>query len=85
MHSAAGARDDAGNVFADRSAGLTDAQRKAQNGIRASSGLGISWISPMGPLRLAYALPIKYQKADEANNIAADRLQRIQFQIGSSF
>lgn len=82
MHSAAWARDDAGNVFADRSAGP---QRKAQNGIRASSGLGISWISPMGPLRLAYALPIKYQKADEANDIAAVRLQRIQFQIGSSF
>ncbi|MDM0031783.1 outer membrane protein assembly factor BamA [Variovorax sp. J22P271] len=76
---------DAGNVFADRSAALTDAQWKAQNGIRASAGLGISWISPLGPLRLAYALPLRYQQLDEANGIAADRLQRIQFQIGSSF
>ncbi|MDM0016023.1 outer membrane protein assembly factor BamA [Variovorax saccharolyticus] len=76
---------DAGNVFAERGAGLSDAQWKAQNGIRASAGLGIGWISPLGPLRLAYALPLKYQKLDEANGIAADRLQRLQFQIGSSF
>jgi len=30
-------------------------------------------------------VPITYQKLDEANGIAADRLQRIQFQIGTSF
>jgi len=76
---------DAGNVFADRTASMTDAQWKAQNRIRASAGLGISWISPLGPLRLAYAVPLAYQKADTANGIAADRTQRFQFQIGTSF
>ncbi|RUR70857.1 outer membrane protein assembly factor BamA [Variovorax guangxiensis] len=76
---------DAGNVFADRTASMTDAQWKAQNRIRASTGIGISWISPLGPLRLAYAVPLIYQKADTANNIAADRTQRFQFQIGTSF
>ncbi len=76
---------DAGNVFAERGASLTDAQWKAQNRIRASAGIGISWISPLGPLRLAYALPIRYQKLDETNNIAADRMQRVQFQIGTAF
>ena len=53
--------------------------------LRASAGLGIRWISPLGPLRLAYAVPIVYQKLDEANGIAADRTQRFQFQIGTSF
>jgi len=76
---------DAGNVFAERTAGLTDAQWRAQNRIRTSAGLGISWISPLGPLRLAYAVPITYQKQDDANGIAADRIQRVQFQIGTSF
>ena len=44
---------------------------------RASAGVGISWISPMGPLRLAFAQPIKSQDGD--------RIQSIQFQIGTSF
>jgi len=76
---------DAGNVFASRTASMSDAQWKAQNRLRASAGLGISWISPLGPLRLAYAVPLRYQKEDTANGIAADRTQRLQFQIGTSF
>ncbi|MET3498275.1 outer membrane protein assembly factor BamA [Variovorax boronicumulans] len=76
---------DAGNVFSERTASMTDAQWKAQNRLRASAGLGISWISPLGPLRLAYAVPLAYQKEDTANGIAADRTQRFQFQIGTSF
>ncbi len=76
---------DVGNVFADRTPSLTDAQWKAQQRLRASVGLGISWISPLGPLRLAYAVPIQYQRLDEANGIVADRTQKIQFQIGTSF
>jgi len=39
--------------------------------------VGISWISPVGPLRLAFAKPIK--KFDN------DRIQTMQFQIGTSF
>ncbi|KPU94646.1 outer membrane protein assembly factor BamA [Variovorax paradoxus] len=76
---------DAGNVFASRTASMSDAQWKAQNRLRASAGLGISWISPLGPLRLAYAVPLRYQKEDTANGIAADRTQRLQFQIGTAF
>ena len=47
------------------------------NEMRASYGIGISWISPVGPLRLAYALPIR--KFD------GDKIQNLQFQIGTSF
>jgi len=45
--------------------------------LRASVGFGIAWISPIGPLKLSYALPLR----KEAN----DRLQRFQFQIGTGF
>lgn len=45
--------------------------------LRASVGLGVSWISPMGPLRFAIANPVR--------KFAGDRIQKLQFQIGSSF
>ena len=45
--------------------------------LRSSIGVGLSWISPMGPLRFSYALPIKRQ--------VTDKIQRLQFQIGTSF
>jgi len=86
---------DVGNVFGDRpTSGLlqvSDEQWKAQKKIRASAGLGISWISPLGPLRLAYSVPIRSQKEelDPSNPfvplIPGDRIQRVQFQIGTSF
>ena len=44
---------------------------------RSSVGVGISWISPMGPLRMAFARPVKSQEGD--------RMQYFQFQIGTSF
>jgi outer membrane protein insertion porin family len=47
------------------------------NQLRASAGVGISWISPIGPLRLAFASPIR--------SFEGDRIQNIQFQIGTSF
>lgn len=61
---------DAGNVFEE-----SDSYSAAE--IRASAGVGISWISPVGPLRLGIARPIR-KKAD-------DRIQTVQFQIGTSF
>lgn len=45
--------------------------------LRASVGVGISWISPVGPLRLAFAKPIK--KFD------GDKIQSLAFNIGTSF
>ncbi len=47
------------------------------NSLRSSAGVGISWISPVGPLRLAFAKPIR--KFD------GDKIQNMQFQIGTSF
>jgi outer membrane protein insertion porin family len=44
---------------------------------RAAGGVGISWISPVGPLRLAFATPMR--------SFDGDRIQNLQFQIGTTF
>lgn len=61
---------DAGNVFGET-------QKYDFGDMRVSTGVGISWISPLGPLRLAIAHPIRKKPGD--------RIQRLQFQIGTSF
>ena len=52
-------------------------QKLASNEFRSSVGVGLSWISPVGPLRFAWAKPILKKEGD--------RLQTFQFQIGTSF
>jgi outer membrane protein insertion porin family len=47
------------------------------NGLRYSYGVGLSWNSPIGPLKFSYALPI--------NKKDGDKIERFQFQIGTSF
>lgn len=61
---------DVGNVFGEN-------EKITFGDLRASVGLGVSWLSPIGPLRIALAQPVRKQ--------AGDRIQRIQFQIGTSF
>jgi len=79
---------DVGNVFTERT-GQSDLQWDAQRKLRASVGVGISWISPLGPLRVAFAKPVRSQKEDDfsdpAHPIYKDRMQSFQFQIGTSF
>ena len=45
--------------------------------LKYSYGLGISWISPLGPLKFSYGLPYKAQPTDN--------IQRLQFQVGTAF
>ncbi len=45
--------------------------------LRSSAGIGLSWISPVGPMKLSYGIPIKKEPLD--------KLQRFQFQVGTSF
>ena len=61
---------DAGNVFGEN-------EKIKLSELRSSYGVGISWISPMGPLRLSIARPIK--------EFAGDKIQALQFNIGTSF
>lgn len=61
---------DAGNVFgANQSYNFSD--------LRYSTGLGISWFSPFGPLKLVFAKPL--------NQKTGDKTQAIQFQLGQQF
>jgi outer membrane protein insertion porin family len=46
-------------------------------GIRYSTGAAVIWISPMGPLKFSYAVPLNKQPED--------RLQKFQFNLGSMF
>ena len=61
---------DVGNVY-------LDSESVDLNQLRSSTGVGLSWVSPVGPLRFAWAKPIK--KFD------GDRMQSFQFQIGTAF
>jgi len=61
---------DAGNVWGDQKPTYADP-------LRVSAGLGLSWVSPVGPLKLSYGAPIRY--------VSTDRIQRLQFQIGTAF
>lgn len=46
-------------------------------GWRYSTGVGLSWQSPLGPLQISYAIPIRPKQGDAQ--------QRFQFHIGTSF
>ena len=61
---------DAGQVY-------QEGEKLRYSQLRYSAGLGISWISPVGPLKLSYAKPL--------NAKPTDRLERFQFQMGSGF
>ena len=61
---------DVGNVYGDN-------EKITFSDMRASVGVGLSWISPLGPLRIAFAQPVR--------KFAGDRIQKLQFQIGTSF
>ena len=64
-------------AFADVGRAFGENEKINFNELRSSIGVGLSWISPMGPLRFSYALPMKRQ--------VTDKIQRLQFQIGTSF
>jgi len=61
---------DVGNVWAED-------EKITGSSLRSSAGVGLSWISPVGPLKLSWGKPLQLQRND--------RIQRFQFQIGTAF
>jgi len=61
---------DAGNVWGEN-------DKLDFGSLRASAGIGLTWVSPVGPLKLSYGTPIRKRPED--------RIQRLQFQIGTAF
>lgn len=64
-------------AFVDAGQVWGDGQRIRFGDLRASAGFGIAWISPIGPMKISFAFPLRKE--------AIDRLQRFQFQIGTGF
>lgn len=63
--------------FFDMGSVFGETEKVQYKDLRSSVGLGLSWISPVGPLRLAIAHPLRKQPGD--------RIQKLQFQIGTAF
>ena len=63
--------------FTDVGRAFSESEKISLGALRASAGIGLSWISPMGPLRFSYATPIRQE--------TGDKIQKLQFQIGTSF
>jgi outer membrane protein insertion porin family len=61
---------DAGNVWGEN-------EKLELDSLRAGAGIGLSWISPVGPLKLSYGVPLR--------KFSQDRIQKFQFQIGTAF
>ena len=62
---------DMGNVFDSKSGGWDTSE------IRYSTGIGASWLSPLGALTLSYAVPLNDKKQDET--------EEFQFSFGTTF
>ena len=61
---------DVGNVWGENDKLTVDS-------LRASAGVGLTWVSPVGPLKISFGTPIRKKPED--------RIQRLQFQIGTAF
>jgi outer membrane protein insertion porin family len=61
---------DGGNVYAE-------GQKVELSQLRYAAGIGVSWVSPIGPLKLSYGKALN-AKPD-------DRTQSLQFQLGTGF
>jgi outer membrane protein insertion porin family len=64
-------------AFADMGNVWREGEKVDAGSLRASAGFGLSWISPVGPLKLSWGTPLRAQPND--------RIQRFQFQIGTAF
>ena len=68
---------DTGNVYPESRRTIDQTPGINGSGIKYSVGFGINWLSPLGALKLSYAFPLRTKPTD--------RLQRLQFTIGSGF
>ncbi len=64
---------DAGNVWNTKSS----FESVNLDSLRVSAGIGLSWMSPMGPLKLSFGTPLRKKPTD--------RIEKFQFQIGTAF
>jgi outer membrane protein insertion porin family len=51
--------------------------------MRASTGIAVQWLAPLGLFRFSYAIPLRYKKETEFDY--GDQLEGFQFSIGRAF
>ncbi|CAN5321032.1 outer membrane protein assembly factor BamA [soil metagenome] len=64
-------------VFTDAGTTFREGQNFTASELRYSAGFGISWLSPVGPLKISYGVPFHSKPGDQT--------ERFQFQIGTGF
>lgn len=64
-------------TFADVGNVWREDEKVTADSLRAAVGVGLSWISPVGPLKMSYGKPVRV--------LRNDRIQEFQFQIGTAF
>jgi outer membrane protein insertion porin family len=65
------------SVFNDNGYVWGENQKVSLSDMRSSIGIGVSWISPIGPLKFSIAKPIRDK--------STDKLQSFQFTVGAGF
>ncbi|RPH66184.1 MAG: outer membrane protein assembly factor BamA, partial [Burkholderiales bacterium] len=64
-------------LFVDAGTVVAAGDSMSLGDLRYSTGIGLNWLSPIGPLKLSIAFPL--------NRREGDRTQRLQFQVGTGF
>jgi outer membrane protein insertion porin family len=65
------------SVFFDAGEIYDEGTQPQFESFRFSTGAGVAWNSPVGPLKISYGYPL--------NKKPGDRIQRVQFQVGTVF
>ncbi|MDO8413582.1 MAG: outer membrane protein assembly factor BamA, partial [Gallionellaceae bacterium] len=65
------------SLFVDGGAVYGDGSLAGTSGMRYSAGMAFTWVSPIGPLKISYGVPL--------NSQPGDKTQRTQFTLGSIF
>jgi len=65
------------SVFFDAGEIYDEGTQPQFESFRYSTGVGVAWNSPVGPIKLSYGYPL--------NKKPGDRIQRLQFQVGTVF
>jgi len=71
-----------GTEFTDKVGFPADYSFNARE-LRASTGVAVQWLAPLGLFRFSYAFPLRYRKATEFEY--GDQLEGFQFSIGRAF
>ncbi len=71
------------SVFVDTGYVWDEGEKMRLSDLRASVGVGLTWVSPIGPLKFSVAVPVR--KDLDKTPGQQDRTEKFQFQLGAVF